>query len=305
MKSKKIVLRIIVLIALGIFAEVYFSGQVFSANQPENISVRKKPNVVVKVIPVKKEDFTLTIDYVGSLKAKDEANVYSKVPGKLLGYSVNEGDAVSKGQIIASIDRDETGLKFEQAKVESPISGIIGRILLDKGSSVQANITPLAIVVSMEEMVVRLNIPEQDIPYFKRGLDAIIKVDAYPDMEFAGKISRVAEIVDVQTRTLPIEVAIANDDYRLKSGMFTRIKIIAAKLKNVLVLPEDAVVQELGEKFVFTVEDNTANKKKVILGKRDNDKLEVLDGVTEGETVIIFGQQGLKDGSPVQINNKD
>jgi membrane fusion protein (multidrug efflux system) len=86
--------------------------------------------------------------------------------------------------------------------------------------------------------------------------------------------------------------------------MFARIKIIAARLKDVLVLNQDAIVQELGEKFVFRVENNIADKRKVALGKRDNGKIEVISGIREGDTVIVFGQQGLKDGARVTVSKE-
>jgi len=299
--TEKTALSIIGFTITGLLFFRFFGSQAVSeTDQPTG--GRKKADLVVRVAKAKKQDFTLTFEYVGSLKAKDEANVFSKVPGKLAEYLVNEGDLVTKGQIVANIDRDETGLKFELAKVESPIAGVVGRILLDKGASIFPTTTALAIVVDMDEMIVRLNIPELDIPYFKKELKAILKVDSYPDTEFLGEVTRVAEIVDAQTRTLPIEISIPNKDHRLKSGMFARITIIAAKLKDVLVLPQDAIVQELGEKFVFTVQNNIADKKKVVLGNRDNGKLEVLEGIKEGETIIVFGQQGLKDGAQVNVS---
>jgi membrane fusion protein (multidrug efflux system) len=300
--TKKIALSIIGFTAFGLLFLRFFGPQAASETE-QPASGRKKADLVVRVTKVKKGDFTFTFDYVGSLKAKDEASVFSKVPGKLAEYLVNEGDPVTKGQIIAKLDRDETGLKFELAKVESPIAGVIGRILLDKGANIAPAATAIAVVVDMDEMIVRLNLPEKDIPYFKKGLQAMLKVDSYPDTEFLGEVTRVAEIVDTQTRTLPIEISIPNKEHRLKSGMFARITIIAAKLKDVLVLPQDAIVQELGEKFVFTVENNIADKKKVVLGKRDNGKLEVLEGIKEGETIIVFGQQGLKDGAQVNVSN--
>jgi len=303
MKKKiKFIITTVILLFCGLSLEFLNKGEQLLAQIEQNSRLTKS-HIVVKVMPVKKEDFTLTFDYVGSLKAKDEASVFSKVTGKLLEYAVNEGDSVQKGQTVASIDRDETGLKFELAKVESPISGVVGRILLDRGTNIAPNTTVLAIIVDMDAMIVRLNIPEQEIPYMKRDLRAIIKVDAYPDEEFQGQVSRVSEIVDPQTRTLPIEISIPNKEHRLKSGMFARIKIIAATLKDVLVLNQDTIVQELGEKFVFVVENNIANKQKVQIGRRDNGKLEVLDGIREGETIIVFGQQGLKDGASVIIGN--
>lgn len=294
-------MRKILAIVISLF--YFFAIDPAASAQPSGRAKSQAESFVVKTQEVKKQDFTVTLDYIGSIKAKDEASVFSKVPGKLVEYTVNEGDAVRKAQVVANIDRDETGLKFELAKVESPIDGVLARILLDKGATIDPNKTVLAIVVNMDEMVVRLSIPEQDIPYMKTGLTAILKVDAYPQEEFKGKLSRVAEIVDQQTRTLPIEITFENKDHRLKSGMFARIKIIAAFLKDVLVLNQDAIVQELGERFVFVVKDDTANKVKVKLGRRDNGQIEILDGLRAGEQVIVFGQQGLRDGNKVTINN--
>lgn len=265
--------------------------------------------VTVKVATAKKEDLNLILTYIGSIKAKDEINVYSKVPGKLVEYTNNEGDRVEKGQTIALVDRDETGLKFELAKVESPISGILGKALLDKGANILpssgvAGGTPMAVVVNMDEMIVRLSISESDIPYIKKGLKALVKVDAYPSDNFAGEISRVSEVVDPQTRTLPIEINIPNSGHKLKSGMFCRIKIIASVLKDRLVLAQDALIQEQGSSYIFAVEDHTARKRKVTLGVREDSKIEILEGLKEDEQVIIFGQQGLKDGTNVEITKE-
>jgi multidrug efflux pump subunit AcrA (membrane-fusion protein) len=100
---------------------------------------------------------------------------------------------------------------------------------------------------------------------------------------------------------LPIEITIPNPDHRLKSGMFARIRIIASQLKERLVILQDGLVQELGVSYVFVVEDHTAKKKKVTLGVKEDNKVEILEGLKEGQKVIIFGQQGLKDGSSVEI----
>jgi multidrug efflux pump subunit AcrA (membrane-fusion protein) len=273
--------------------------------QPSGKGPAVQPAFVVKTQEITKADFTLTLHYVGTIKAKDEAQVFSKVPGKLIEYRVNEGDAVAKDAIIATLDRDETGLTFEPAQVTAPMEGVIGRILLDKGQSVESGRTAVAVVVNMDEMIVRLAIPEQDVPSMKRGLEAVLRVDSYPSEEFKGRITRVAEMVDPATRTLPIEITIPNGDHRLKSGMFARITVIAAQLADVLVVSQDAIVQELGERFVFVVKDGVANKAKVSLGRRDNEKIELIDGARAGEEAIVFGHQGLRDGMRVTVNNNE
>ena len=302
-KRIKILLVFILIFGGLIFLRLSINKKPTGEKRPAKQVVLEK--VTVKVAVVKKEDLNLILSYVGSIKAKDEIEVFSKVTGKLVEYKVNEGDSVEKGQAIALIDRDETGLKFELAPVESPISGIVGKTILDKGDSVlpSASIihgTPLAIVMNMDEMIVKLNISELDIPYVNKNLEAQIKVDAYPEANFAGLISKVSEVVDPETRTLPIEITIPNGEHRLKSGMFARIKIIAMQLKDKLVLAQDALVQEQGANYVFVVKGHTAIKKKVFLGVREDSRIEISEGLEEGEQVIVFGQQGLKDGASVE-----
>lgn len=302
---KKFTILLVILIFAGLF---YLRFSATKTRQSERHAAMRAPleKVTVKVAIAKKEDLNLILTYIGSLKAKDEINVFSKVSGKLAEYAVSEGDSVQKGQTIALVDRDETGLKYELAKVESPISGILGKTLLDKGANIlpgsgMVGGTPLAVVVNMEEMIVKLNISEADIPYIKKGLKAQIKLDAYPEDNFLGAISKVSEVADPQTRTLPIEISIPNIGHKLKSGMFCRIKIIASRLENRIVLAQDALVQEEGANYVFVVEDHAARKRKVTLGVREDSRIEVLEGLQEGEQVIVFGQQGLKDGSSVEI----
>ena len=304
-KQSKIILLLIVIFG-GL---VLLRLTVFKPAAQMRVSAKRAvEKVSVKVATVKREDLDFVLSYVGNIKAKDEINVFSKVTGKLAEYTLNEGDKVEKGQTIALVDRDETGLKYELAKVESPISGILGRTLLDKGANILPSVglgagTPLAIVVNMDEMIVRLDIPEADIPYVKKGLKSLLKIDAYPEESFEGGVSKVSEVMDTQTRTLPIEITILNPGHRLKSGMFARIKIIASQLKDRLVILQDALVQELGVNYIFVVEDHAAKKKRVTLGIREDSKVEILEGLKEGERVIVFGQQGLKDGSSVEISD--
>ncbi len=306
LKQKKIILSIVfVFAALALLRVLVIKPA--PKKQPSAKGSAEK--VVVKVSAAERKDLEYVLSYVGNIKAKDEVNVFSKVTGKLSGYTVSEGDRVEKGQTIALIDRDETGLEYELARVESPISGIVGRTLLDKGANIltAANITQgtsLAIIVNMDEMTVKLNIPEQDIPYIQKGLAAQLKVDAYPADSFTGEVSKVSQVVDIATRTLPIEITLPNPEHRLKSGMFARINIAAGKHSNALVLPEDAIIQELGADYVFVLDGSIAKKRKITTGIRQNNHIEILEGLEDSRRVIVFGQQGLKDGAAVEIQGE-
>jgi len=281
---------------------------VFAKDDGKAQDNRSKDKVVVRTQVAVTGDLKLILSYIGSLKAQDEVGVYPKVSGKLAEYKVNEGDKVNKGDVVALIDRDETGLQYELAQVLSPLTGIVGRTYLDKGATVSSGAgssaaTALAMVVNMDKMVVKVNAPEADIPYIKRGLSADILVDAYGCEKFNGVISKVSEVVDAATRTLPFEITINNADHRLKSGMFARISVVAGNLANRLVLPQDALVQEVGIDYVFIVQGDKAKKQPVTLGVKEDSKIEIVEGIRAGDEVIVFGQQGLKDGADIEIKN--
>lgn len=293
----------IILILFIVFISGLFLRRIFFV-KPEVLPAAKKRGIektAVKVEKVKREDLDFILVYAGSLKARDEALVFSKAGGKLKEYLVNEGDEVEKGRAIALVDRDETGMKYELARVDAPISGIAGRVFLDKGETVAAQSTPLAIIVDMDEMALALSISEPDIPLVKKGLEAYLKIDAYPDEDFRGEITRVSEVLDSQTRSLPIEITIPNPGHRLKSGMFAKAGVFAGKRAGALVVAQDALVKEDSLNYVYAVEDSVARKIMVKPGIRQDNKIEILEGLEENQKVIVFGHQGLKDGAQVNV----
>ena len=327
MRKRKFIVALIIMHVIGIvfIKRIFFHKAISSPSAEGPRSAEKKQEVLppldkslqmplsgrramektaVKVEVVKKEDLDFILSYVGSLKAKDEAYIFSKVGGKFSGYLAVEGDKVEKDQVIALVERDETGLKYEPAKVSSPLNGIIGRTFLDKGANVIAEgpqATAIAIAVNTDKMSVRLNISEADIPYMQKGQKAFLKFDAYPKEEFQGEVSKVSEVVDTATRTLPVEITIPNPDNRLKSGMFTRIDIFAAKHAAALVIIQDALVKEDSSAYVYAVENSRARKIKVLPGIYQDGKVEIVEGLTENQKVIVFGHQGLKDGAEINI----
>lgn len=184
--------------------------------------------IPVKIYRVIARDFNEAIDYVGSIKAQDEAMVYPKVSGKIIEKVKQEGDTITKGEPIAYIDRDEVGLKFEQAPVESPISGVVGKVYVDIGVNVD-NQTAVALVVNMDKVKIKLDIPEKYIPKVSLNQEAVILVDAYPQEEFSGRVTKIAPVLDSSTRTASVEITVDNPQLLLKSGMFSRVKLILQK----------------------------------------------------------------------------
>jgi multidrug efflux pump subunit AcrA (membrane-fusion protein) len=272
---------------------------VTGCSQVEDLS-KKKEAIPVKVIKVELKDIQKTLDYVGDIKAQDEAIIYPKVDGKIIEKIAEEGSSVNKGDVIAYIDRDEVGFKFEKAPVESPLTGIIGRVYVDKGTNVTPQ-TPVALVVDMDKVKVDLDIPEEYLPKVILGQSAEISLQTYPDEKFIGTVVKISPVLDLATRTAPIEINIPNSDHRLKSGMFASVSLIIEKHASVPVIFKEAIMGKEPDNYVYLIENNKAMTKKIILGIHDGPYYEVREGIKEGDLVVIVGQQRLYDNAPVTV----
>ncbi|MEW6075022.1 MAG: efflux RND transporter periplasmic adaptor subunit, partial [Candidatus Omnitrophota bacterium] len=164
-------------------------------------------SIPVKIMKVSLKDLAETLDYVGSVKAQDEAVVYPKVSGKIAEKVKTDGAQVVKGEPIAFIDRDEVGLKFERSPVESPLAGTVGRVYVDIGANVAPQ-TPVALVVDMNTVKIDLDIPERYISQLSLGQQAHTSFDAYAGKEFIGTVTQISPVLDSDTRSAPIEITI-------------------------------------------------------------------------------------------------
>ncbi|MBL7131699.1 MAG: efflux RND transporter periplasmic adaptor subunit [Candidatus Omnitrophica bacterium] len=260
----------------------------------------------VRAIEVKRGVLKEILFYVGDIKAEDEVVVYPKVSGKIIEKLAKEGDLVKEGDVLAYVDRDEVGFKFQKAPVESPIDGVLGRVYVDRGTSVSASI-PIALIVNMDKVKVRIDAVERDLPKIKVGQRAEVRVDAYPEEIFVGSVEKVSPIVNLASRTAPIEIEIANLQHRLNPGSFAKVKILVKEREGVLIIPRDALIKEDSSNYVFVVKNNKAHKahkvhkQKIELGLCENNKFEVINGLKEGELIITMGNARLKEGDMIEV----
>jgi len=274
----------------------------FGCAKKEGVS-QKEEAIPVRVMRVELKDIQRTLDYVGDIKAQDEATVYPKVSGKVLEKLVKDGDGIAKGDVIAYIDRDEVGFKFEKAPVESPLTGTVGRLYVDKGASVTPQ-TPIALVVDMDNVKVGLDIPEEYLPKISVGQTAKILLQAYPDEKFTGTVTKISPVLDLETRTAPIEIIIPNADHRLKSGMFAQVQLIIEEHKDVPVIAKEAIMGKEPALYVYVVEGKAARQKSIKLGIRQGADYEVIEGLRRGDLVVVMGQQRLYDGAIVSLGEE-
>ena len=191
-------------------------------------------------------------------------------------------------------------IRLQNTEITAPFQGEIMRKYVDAGALVSP-LTPLVHLVHTATLKVVANVLERDIPLLKPGIIARIRVEAYPDKLFEGRISRINTGLDSATRTLQAEIEIPNSTRLLKPGMFARIEIFLLEKPGVVAVPREAVLEENGAKFIFTVEGNKAIRRPVVTGITQDQFVEIREGLKEGDQVIIKGQNLIRDNATVRV----
>ena len=191
----------------------------------------------------------------------------------------------------------------ENTILRSPIDGVVTARNYDAGD-MYAMTSPIYVVEQIIPVKLLVAISESDYTKVKKGDSIEITADAIPGKTFYGKVEKIYPTVDPATRTFVVEVVVANAYKTLRPGMFARVTVNFGTNKNV-VIPDVAVVKQQGsgERFVYVLnEDGTVTYQKVVLGRRMGAEYEVLEGLTDGATIVTGGQIRLKDGVKVTVN---
>ena len=189
---------------------------------------------------------------------------------------------------------------LENTSLISPISGVVTARNYDNGDMVTGQ--PIFVVQQINPVKIYINVSESLYSYIKKGMSVDVELDAIPEKKFEGKVSRITPLIDPQTRTFEVELTVANGKEEIKPGMYARATMSYGSRKNVVV-PDRAVVKMMGsgDRFIYVLKaDGTVSYQKVELGRRMNDKFEVLSGVADGDEVVVSGQSALKNGIAVE-----
>ena len=216
------------------------------------------------------------------------------------GLSQSDYDAI---QLQYNVLKTQVDNLLENTTLRSPINGVVSARNYDVGD-MYAMSAPLFTVEQIVPVKLLIGVSETDYSKVKKGDSVTVTADAIPDKTFYGKVNRIYPTVDPATRTFTVEVKIDNAYKTLRPGMFARATVNFGSNNNV-VIPDVAVVKQQGsgERFVYVLnEDNTVTYKKVVLGRRMGAEYEVLEGLEDGDKIVIGGQIRLKDGVKVIVN---
>lgn len=195
-------------------------------------------------------------------------------------------------------------LMIDKSQIRSPMAGIVSKRHVEVGQWIELG-KPVADVVLLHPLWVRVNAPEEAMAKLKVGDEATISVDALGGEKLTGVVDQILPEADLSSRTFPVKIRLANPQGRVRPGMFARA-VLTSKSEAGLVVPKDAVVARATEAHVIVARDGKAVMVPVTRGPAEGDKVTVTPvagkgTLSEKDQVVVRGNEGLRGGEPLQL----
>jgi membrane fusion protein (multidrug efflux system) len=227
----------------------------------------------------------------------------------------NRAVDLAKQNFISSQAKDEAenNLKVAEAalalaeahlaktEIRAPFSGVIGLRSVSVGDYVKEG-ADMVNVESIDPLKVDFRVPETYFRQVQQGQPLSIALDSFPGKLYEGHVIAVNPLIDAAGRSVVIRAQVKNNDSRLRPGMFARVRLVTKDVQDALVVPEQAIVPEGDEQYVFRVLDGKAVRTKVETGQRRDAKVEIVKGLSIDDVIVVAGQIKLRDGVPVTIS---
>lgn len=214
--------------------------------------------------------------------------------------SIEEQDKFTMEYEIAQQELAETKWALEKTTIRSPFSGQISERKTQVGQHIRPG-DEMFQVTDFDPLIARIFLPERDVIGLEVGREVRIDQNADGTTRFSGRIRQISPIVDTATGTIKVTIESNDPPSTVRPGSFVTVNIVRTTRPDVLLLPREAVLRELQSAHIFLASDGQAVKREIELGLEEGDFVEAVSGVDLGEQVIVAGQGGLKDGSPVKV----
>jgi membrane fusion protein (multidrug efflux system) len=217
--------------------------------------------------------------------------------------AAHEAAIAAERQMRAELNAREASLRgatrdLQDAVIRAPFEGVIAERMVSEGQFVRVQ-SPVMRLVRLHPLRLTAEIPEKFGPGIKVDQPLSLRTDAYPDTPVEGRITRISPDVNLKSRAFAIEAEVPNPDGALKPGTFARVHIATNRVDNAIVIPVSAVQTRYGTSLVFVVRNNALASAEVKLGDRLGPKVEILDGLEPGLTIVSEGVEGLNTGMRV------
>ncbi len=283
---------------------------------------------IVKELHFKSGDDVAAGDILLTLRADDDsAKLEALKATAALSEIVHQRDQEQfkiKAVSQATLDADAANLKNAKAQVaeqqavvdkktlRAPFAGHLGVRVVDIGQYISAG-TAVVTLQALDPIYADFFLPQQALNQIRLEQVVTIKIDTYPNGDFAGTITAINPKVDPATRNVQVRATLKNPDRLLLPGMYASVNVAAGGKQRYLTLPQTAVTYNPYGETIYVVDDKgqdpqgrpqlIARQIFVTAGLKRGDQVAILSGIEEGQTVVTAGQMKLRNGSPLVIDN--
>ena len=286
----------------------------FGGGRGEGPTVAQEPEETVFPVGVSTAVRGQMFDYLrlnGDVETSSAVDVFAETVGEITAIPVRIGQRVERNQVVAEVDPSRPGQRFTPSPVRAPISGTIVALPMQVGARLSQG-QAVARIATTSDLQIRTHIPERYIGRVSLGGRAIVSLSAYPDARFNARVTETSPVLDPQSRTMELTLRLERPDARIRPGMFAQVRLITQEKSNTVKLPANAVVRRFGEAFVFVVVNGSdgedgepgvqrVERRAVTTGIQIDETVEILEGLSGGEVVVVQGQNLLDDSARVNV----
>ena len=280
----------IILIFFFIIAAVIVGRTMIGNHFKKKFSKIPPPGIIVtKVI---QKEFSEKVDTFGTAISKRSET-----------FKIKKDDLLEDLKLKNYVKKGEVLIKLKSGNIIAPFSGALGYTGLTEDILVSNNI----FIITLDDnstIYSDIKIPENYSSFIKKGLPVEVKLSSFKNKIFLGKIDFVSSRINADTRSLLSRIKIENKDLELISGSLLEVSV-KFNLRNALSVPDTSVMVEGDKSYVYKVsEENTANKTEVKTGIRSNKNIEIISGLTEGDTIVAEGLKKVRPRGKIKPINK-
>lgn len=293
----KRLLVLALLIGPSVFLEAQAHGEQIEvggggARGPVQLGAPQQKAIGLRLAPAGPRALASSLNLNGEVQLLPDrqAEVSLRISGQVKEIYANLGDRVRTGQRLVVVQSRLVGDPPPSVTITAPVSGVIDARNVVVGQAVEPN-TALFHISDRSQVIVVAKVYEADLGKVRIGQEARVRALSYPEQVFNGKVTLIDPNLDPQNRTVKVWIQLANPQGLLKPNMFVRANVIIERNEAVLTIPNAAIIEANGEKFVFVREGDKFNRVEITVGVKDDDYSEVTDGLVPGDEVATQGSR--------------
>jgi len=284
--KRSIKITTIIIIFFVVIAGIIVARTMIGQHFQKKFSKRPPPGIIVT--EVVKNLFSEKIESYGTA-----------IPRKTKSFRIKKNELISDLELKEYVKKDDEIIKLKERSIIAPFNGIVGK----RGLSEDVLGSENSIIITLDDISViycDLKIPETFAAVIKKGLPIEASFSAYKNKIYSGEVDGVSSRINAETRSILTRVRIENENFELVPGSLLEVTVNYNQ-RSSLSIPDTSIILEGNKAYVYKIsKDNIANKTEVIIGSRNNGKVEVLSGLIDGDIVVAEGLKKVRPRSKIK-----